>query len=405
MVFVPVYFGYERLLEGRAFTSELAGGKKQRESLLALFKSLKTLREDYGNVYVNVGEPIALSQLLDQQKPDWRSETVTDERPDWIKPVVDRLGIQIMRSINEAACVTPISLLATTLLATPKGCIARAELRQQIQLYQLLLKSAHDGTHVVVPDIDPANLIEHGMQLGFIDTHIDEVGPVVTLKEAQAAPLTYFRNNILHLLTLPALIAAAFTQNRSRSHEELRALVTLTFPFIQGELFLTTELEEQAIDQTLDALQQAGLIHQNNEHWQRAPAGTAEAVALMRLAQVVMPALERNFLCAVVLAGAAQSAIERGDLAHRCEIGAQRLAKTHGHFAGDLFDKHLHRSFVDNLAQRGYLSIEEGRLSPTSMLLNLEAEARSLLGEQTRHAIINVAIATQSAEKSSAGAT
>jgi len=51
-----------------------------------------------------------------------------------------------MRSINEAASVTPISLLATALLSTPHGCIDRTELIRQIDVYQLLLKKAYEGT-------------------------------------------------------------------------------------------------------------------------------------------------------------------------------------------------------------------------------------------------------------------
>jgi len=38
VAFVPVYFGYERLLEGNAFTNELAGKKKQKETVFALLK-------------------------------------------------------------------------------------------------------------------------------------------------------------------------------------------------------------------------------------------------------------------------------------------------------------------------------------------------------------------------------
>ena len=33
IVFVPVYFGYEKLIEGQAFISELGGAEKQKESL------------------------------------------------------------------------------------------------------------------------------------------------------------------------------------------------------------------------------------------------------------------------------------------------------------------------------------------------------------------------------------
>jgi len=185
VVFVPVYFGYERLLEGGAFTSELAGGKKQRESVFALIKSLRTLREDYGRVYVSFGEPIELEPLLELHQPAWRNTAVDWERPKWVKPLIDDLGITIMQRINEAACVTPISLLATTLLATPQGCISIEELEQQLSIYVRLLKGAYANTLVTVPDIDAQHLVNHGARLGFIKTITDEIGPMVELQAGQ----------------------------------------------------------------------------------------------------------------------------------------------------------------------------------------------------------------------------
>jgi len=50
IVFVPVYFGYERLIEGDAFISELGGAAKEKESLFGLVRSLRSLREHYGKV-------------------------------------------------------------------------------------------------------------------------------------------------------------------------------------------------------------------------------------------------------------------------------------------------------------------------------------------------------------------
>lgn len=394
VVFVPIYFGYERLLEGRAFTSELAGGKKQKESVFALIKSLRSLREDYGQVYVNIGQPIALNTVLDNTQADWRDLEVTTARPEWIKPVVNDLGDQIMRSINEAASVTPISLLATTLLATPRGCISRIELEQQIDFYQILLQSAYEGTYVVVPNVNASELIEHGSRLGFIETHADAIGPIVQLKAGQAAPLTYFRNNILHLLTLPALVAASMANNRLRTNSEIHRSVSLTFPFLQDELFLATELESSAIDQTLDALRKAKLLTRDGDNWSRASAGSSEDVTLTRLAEVVMPALERQYLCACILVTSNKGFVNQLELTEQCSASAERLSRTHGRSVTDLFDKHLHKTLIKNLLEHGYITANEGNISATPALLEMEAEARALLGEQVRHAIINTAMAT-----------
>ncbi|MFT5894452.1 MAG: glycerol-3-phosphate O-acyltransferase [bacterium] len=394
VVFVPIYLGYERLLEGRAFTSELAGGKKQKESIFALIKSLRTLREDYGQVYVNIGQPIALNTVLDEKQADWRDLEVTTTRPDWLKPIVNDLGEQLMRSINEAASVTPISLLATTLLATPRGCISRTELEQQINFYQILLKSAYEGTLVVIPNVDASELIDHGSRLGFIETHADAIGPIVQLKPGQAAPLTYFRNNILHLLTLPALVAASLANNRFRTNTEIHRSVTLTFPFLQAELFLATDLDSSAIDKTLEALQKANLLTREGDGWSRASAGSSEDVTLTRLAEVVMPALERHYLCACILVTSSTGFVNQLELTEQCSASAERLSRTHGRPVSDLFDKHLHKTLIKNMNEHGYITSSEDSISATPALLDMEVEARALLGVQVRHAIINTAIAT-----------
>ncbi len=67
VVFVPIYFGYEKLIEGDSFINELGGAEKKRETLFGLIRSVKALRENFGKVYVNVGDPVELEPLLDRR--------------------------------------------------------------------------------------------------------------------------------------------------------------------------------------------------------------------------------------------------------------------------------------------------------------------------------------------------
>ena len=135
VVFVPIYFGYEKLIEGGAFISELGGATKKKESLFGLIQSIKSLRDDFGKVYVNVGIPIALDAVLDRMKPGWREAPAEDEKkPEWLTNTIDELGGEIMRGINSAAAVTPISLLAATLLSAPKQAMGELELQRQLRL-------------------------------------------------------------------------------------------------------------------------------------------------------------------------------------------------------------------------------------------------------------------------------
>src|SRR6202044_2496690 len=66
VVFVPVYFGYERIVEGPTYIGELSGQPKEKESVLGLLRSLRRLsRERLGRVHAILGEPIHLDALLD----------------------------------------------------------------------------------------------------------------------------------------------------------------------------------------------------------------------------------------------------------------------------------------------------------------------------------------------------
>ena len=85
VVFQPVYIGYEKIMEGNAYIGELSGKPKEKESLLGLFRAFGALRQHYGRVAVNFGEPIFLKPLLDRVAPDWQAATAEPEaKPEWL---------------------------------------------------------------------------------------------------------------------------------------------------------------------------------------------------------------------------------------------------------------------------------------------------------------------------------
>ena len=228
VVFVPIYFGYEKLIEGDSFISELGGAKKEKESLFGLISSVKSLRENFGKVYVNVAEPIELDAMLDSVHPDWRNSNVDDdERPEWLAGVVDELGDEIMNRINTAAAVTPISLLAYALLSTPKQKIGLDELRRQLDPSLNLLRQFRYSESITLPEMTADELIEHGERLDVISRTSHPMGQVIHMAEETAVLMTYFRNNILHLFAVPAAVACCFIQGRELEHAELQRLVRM----------------------------------------------------------------------------------------------------------------------------------------------------------------------------------
>src|SRR6202046_1977742 len=103
VVFVPVYFGYERIVEGRTYIGELSGQPKEKESVLGLLKAVvSVVRSKLGKVQVKLGQPIARDELLCRHNPDWRSAApeTAESRPGWINDAIGDLASRINIEIN-----------------------------------------------------------------------------------------------------------------------------------------------------------------------------------------------------------------------------------------------------------------------------------------------------------------
>ncbi len=72
IVFLPVYFGYERLIEGKTYVNEMLGKPKEKESLFTMLRTLPALRKRFGKVHVSFGEAIHLNEILKRHDPESR---------------------------------------------------------------------------------------------------------------------------------------------------------------------------------------------------------------------------------------------------------------------------------------------------------------------------------------------
>jgi glycerol-3-phosphate O-acyltransferase len=82
IAFVPVYIGYEKLIDGQSYLGELLGGEKKGESLLGALSAIFRLSGHFGRVTASFGKPIDLNSLLDDHRTDWRNQAVTiDKKP------------------------------------------------------------------------------------------------------------------------------------------------------------------------------------------------------------------------------------------------------------------------------------------------------------------------------------
>jgi glycerol-3-phosphate O-acyltransferase len=397
LVFVPIYFGYERLVEGRTYIGELSGQPKEKESVLNLLKTIPALRSRFGKVYVSFGEPLPLDPLIQKHAPDWNREpSGSDDRPPWLNPLVKELATGIMTRVNAAACVTPVNLLGLVLLATPRQSMGEADLARQLELYASLLRQAPYSPRVWVTGTDGAAMIRYGESLGILRRQPHELGDVVQMSVEKSILTSYFRNNALHLLLMPSLLACAFLSNPTVPRADLQRLARRVYPYVADEYFLRWSEEELpgVVDELLEDLLNHGLLTANEDRsvWYQPPAETPEAVQLSVLAQVTVPILERYYLALALLLKAGTGRLSQESLERQCQLMASRMALLYEINSPEFFDRALFQNFLALLRERKVLRVdEEDRLEfEAAMLEAIVSDAQMVLNEQVRNSILQV---------------
>ncbi|MFK8016923.1 MAG: glycerol-3-phosphate 1-O-acyltransferase PlsB [Gammaproteobacteria bacterium] len=396
VVFVPIYIGYEKLAEGRSYLRELGGKPKKSESLTGVLRAAKLLRQDFGRVHVNIGEPIFLEEILDRSAPNWRERDYHDDyKPEFMKSLVDDLGNDILRNINRAAAVTPVNLLAVALLATAKQAMPEADLVRQIDLYLSLLRKVPYSPMVTLPQLDGAGVIQYGEELGVIARRSHALGDILALEGANAVLMTYARNNVLHLLALPSLIACCFLDNKEMEETEIHRLCRLAFPFVKSELFvaLSDDAFSEQISRMIGELVGHGLLirDENSPSLRRAPSRSFAAVQLSVLAQSLLQTVERYYLVLAVLLKHGSGVLPQKELETECQQVAERMSMLHQLDAPEFFDRRLFKGFIERLKESGVVHVsDEGCLVFDEQIRTVESDARRVLSDRIRHSILQV---------------
>jgi len=397
VMFQPIYVGYERLVEGNSYTAELSGQKKKSESLADLLKVFSVLKQRYGKVHVSFAEPIFLNDILDSHAPGWRdSQLEADQKPAWLTPLVNQLGDRIMTGMNEAAHVNAINLLAVILLAMQKQAIAREELIDQLALYLSLLKRCRYSDRITYTEKSPAEIVSYGIELGVIEARQHPLGDIIALVPEQAVLLTYFRNNISHLVALPSLVASCFRNKRRIGRADLRRITLAIYPFLKSELFLPWDEEGflNAVDDHILWLKEQGLLleHMENGTLERAEGSSAEAQRLRIMGHGQIQTFERYYITIAVLAKNGSGTLSRSELEQLCILTAQRISQLSEFAAPEFYDRNLFRQFIALLREKGALTANaEGKLEFGETITKLSEDARIILSKDIRNSIMRVA--------------
>ena len=350
---VPVYIGYEHVLEVATYANELRGAKKEKESLWRTIKAFLKLKK-LGFGYVNFGDPIPLNQFLNQQIPDWRDaiDPTGTQRPSWLTPTTNLLATQIMEHINSSAAINAMNLCCSILLAADQCTLTKVKLLENIDYLLKILKNIPYSDLITIPNQTAEQMFEHAKEMGKFVITTDEVGEMVGLTSDQAVLMTYYRNNIQHLLIIPAIVARILLKNNRISIDEVLMQVKLLFPLIKSELFLYHNDEQltEYVNKIIITYAELNLISYTPD---KLTLNYLKMSGLQLLASSSKDTLQRYVIAFSLLQK--DPTISRASLEKEGRLIAERLSILHGINAPEFFDKGVFSTLVASLREQGYL--------------------------------------------------
>ncbi|XP_060769839.1 dihydroxyacetone phosphate acyltransferase [Neoarius graeffei] len=235
---VPISISYDRVLEESLLAHELLGVPKPRETTRGLLKARQVLEENYGCMHVYFGNPVSVRELAKGRIHRNRYNLIPRDLP--MKPsaelqeFVGDVAHLLVQLQEQGLVLSPWSLMALILLQNPDGVDWNTFMQKTLRLRTL---AAQLGARIDWPaHLYDAEVMSSNMALHHSVVHVEngrvrlveEVGPgPVTQEEAvfrRASAVLMcasYRNQALHVLIRPALVAVAMTMALSYSKEDV----------------------------------------------------------------------------------------------------------------------------------------------------------------------------------------
>ena len=400
LAFVPVYIGYEKVMEAASYVDELRGAGKKSETVGDVLRGLRLARQFHGTAQVRFAPPIGLDALPGRapwgafefapQTPRLAESSTHLHKSSPLERLADRdvggeeharmLGGRILAAINAGAVVNATHLVSLATLSTPRQAIEEAALVAQIDLYRRLMRAAPPNAGHEVDDAPAAELVKRVERLGLLARETGRNGDVLRHDNFTSVLMTWYRNNVLHVLAAPAF-AACLIVNRQRGIRpaHLRRIYHTVFPYLASEL--RTGGEDQ-VDHWLEELTAIGLIELRAAALVAA-RDPAARLRLRLLANTVMHVLERFYLAVTLLANAGVDSVDRRALVADCRAQAERISTLYGIGAPEFADARLFEGLLQSLVNDGVVSVnEQGRLMFDERIRAIIRAGRGVIGAE-----------------------
>jgi len=209
MIIVPIYIGYDRVLEEKSYLQELEGGQKEPENLRGVIQASKFLKKRYGKIYIEFNEPILMNELTQKF-----GTPLAEMKPKDQNALCRNLGYRVINAINRAAVVTAYGLVASAILNCSRDRFSYNQMMSIIETYinYLTMQNAKLADTLV---LDHVHAIQHALdayvQSKFVEAVSKEKDTPYSernykINVARRPSLEYYKNNCIAFF-----IPAAFT--------------------------------------------------------------------------------------------------------------------------------------------------------------------------------------------------
>jgi glycerol-3-phosphate O-acyltransferase len=222
------------------------------------------------------------------------------------------------------------------------------------------------------------------------------LGDIIALVPDQSALLSYFRNNISHLVVVPSLVASCFLNTRAIDMGQLHRVAMALYPFLRSEFFLPWDEDGFAkeVDDHIAWMLEQDLLTKNEESgWlERPQGGGRKELQLSVMGHMLLQTFERYYITVAILAKNGSGTLTRSELERLCYLTSQRISQLNEFASPEFSDRQLFRQFISLLRENDVLTTNTNeKLEFNEMIQQLSDDARYILSMEIRHGIIRVA--------------
>lgn len=381
LTLVPVYLGYEHVMEVGTYHKELSGSEKKGESIFGVLKAIKNLR-NYGNGYVNFGEPININSFLNKQVPNWKEsiDPIDPQKPTWLTPTVNELAEQVMENINKSAALNGVALIALILQTSKNKALSKVELESQLDFFLMMQRKAPFSKQLTVPKESGAELLAHVISLNKVTVTEDSFGSLISLSDSANTEMRYYRNNILHAYVVPALVCRLLEKHSKINQEELVNKVQDLTSLFKEDLYLyqDSKLVEKQTLQILSVLQDEAIAKQSKAGFWSYIDDSEHLSQVHALGECIDESLQRLAIITSLVTRLAP--ITKRDLETKVVAIAKRLSVLNNINAPEFIDKRAQATLIAAIKGHDYIHVnDDGLLVASESLDSLKTTVVNLV--------------------------